>query len=207
VPKAEPRSELAARPNSNFQVVVPARALGTKKQAREADSIASEALRASSERLVDEGTPPARGASTRPVEPVKESGYEELDEAYARELGFTDAKAPVRPDPRAEKSVWIPPAPGEHALERLTPEAINRVVLSHKSAITACIEAHQAGTHGSFVTRWNLQTDGSTSDVAVETTEYRGTPLARCMENLIRTWKFPRHRVQKEEPIRFPVTF
>ncbi len=220
-PPAQPRpspvpsqpAEFVPRPASDLQVVVPARALAaTKKQVRVADSAAFEALRASTERLVDEETPSrASSAPTANIEPVKDSGYEDFDAEYAKELGFTDKKVTPRPDPRSERSVWIPPAPGEELPERLTSEVIMRVVVSHKPAITACIQEHKARTQptsgGRFVARWNLQPDGSTVGVTVETAEFRGTPLARCMENLIRSWQFPRHRVQQEEPVRFPFTF
>jgi hypothetical protein len=147
---------------------------------------------------------------TEEAEPAKD-GYAEFDEEYARELGFTDKPAQARPDPKASRNVYIPPAPGEDIRERLTSADIMRVVVSHKAAIAGCIQEHRArtqpGAKGQFVARWSVLPDGSTASPTVETAAFRGTPLAQCIEGLVQGWKFPRHRVAQQEPIRFPFTF
>jgi hypothetical protein len=38
------------------------------------------------------------------------------------------------------------------------------------------------------------------------TDELRSTPLAACITGLVRSWKFPAHRVAGE-PVDFPFTF
>ncbi len=154
---------------------------------------------------------PATESKKEVAEPATADGYAEFDEEYARELGFTDKPAQVRPDPKASRNVYIPPAPGEDIRERLTSADIMRVVVSHKAAIAGCIQEHRArtqpGVKGQFVARWSVLPDGSTASPTVETAAFRGTPLAQCIEGLVQGWKFPRHRVAQQEPIRFPFTF
>jgi hypothetical protein len=143
--------------------------------------------------------------------PKKASGYEEFDEEYARELGFTDKPAPAPANRRKLQNVYVPPAPGEELPERLTSADIMRVVVSNKASVAGCIQEHRArtepGAKGQFVARWSVLPDGSTEGATVESAEFRGTPLAQCIEGLVRGWKFPRHRVAQQEPIRFPFTF
>lgn len=143
--------------------------------------------------------------------PKNANGYEEFDEEYARELGFTDKPAPAPANTRKLQSVYVPPAPGEDMPERLTSADIMRVVVSNKASVAGCIQEHRArtepGAKGKFVARWSVLPDGSTEGATVESAEFRGTPLAQCIEGLVSGWKFPRHRVAQQEPIRFPFTF
>jgi hypothetical protein len=143
--------------------------------------------------------------------PKKANGYEEFDEEYARELGFTDKPAPAPANTRKLQNVYVPPAPGEELPERLTSADIMRVVVSNKASVAGCIQEHRArtqpGAKGKFVARWSVLPDGSTEGATVESAEFRGTPLAQCIEGLVSGWKFPRHRVAQQEPIRFPFTF
>ena len=138
-------------------------------------------------------------------------GYDEFDADYARELGFTEKPAQAQPAQRKLQNVYIPPEPGEAIPERLTNADIMKVVVSNKASIAGCIQEHRArtepGTKGQFVARWSVLPDGSTQGASVETAEFQGTPLARCVEGLVKSWKFPRHRVAQVEPIRFPFTF
>lgn len=186
IAKAEPPTKAPRAASAEREEVPPARASNSKKQPR---AVAAE-----------EAIPEAR------------SDYEEFDEDFARELGFTEKpKSEPRPNPKASRSVWIPPAPGEAIPERLTSADIMRVVVEHKASIAGCIQAHKARTQadavGRLVARWSIRPDGTTAGATVETAEFQGTPLARCIEDLVRGWKFPRHRVAQQEPVRFPFTF
>ncbi|RYY94783.1 MAG: AgmX/PglI C-terminal domain-containing protein, partial [Comamonadaceae bacterium] len=60
---------------------------------------------------------------------------------------------------------------------------------------------------GRFQVRWSVDTSGSVSGVAMETDSLRGTPLAGCVEDRVRGWKFPVHRVALAAPVRFPFVF
>ncbi|MFP2909406.1 AgmX/PglI C-terminal domain-containing protein [Pyxidicoccus sp. 3LFB2] len=139
-----------------------------------------------------------------------ESQQSELDEDFARELGFTEdaeAKAPTHAAP--ERTVYIPPAPD--AKEHLTPEDVKAVVVTNQPAITACIRQHAKGTPveggGRFLVRWSVLPSGDTTSVAMDTDTLKSTPLASCIEDVVRRWKFPVHQVRMAEPIRFPFVF
>ncbi|NBD10366.1 AgmX/PglI C-terminal domain-containing protein [Corallococcus silvisoli] len=137
----------------------------------------------------------------------------EIDEDFARELGFTDdaqasqARASKQPQ---EKTVYIPPAPTSER-ERLTPADVTSVVVTNQPAIAACVQAFKAGTaleHGGrFQVRWSVDTSGAVSGVAMETEALRGSPLAGCIEDQVRGWKFPVHHAALEAPVRYPFVF
>jgi hypothetical protein len=143
-------------------------------------------------------------AETRP-----KNAYSELDEDFARELGFTDDAEKKAVDPSASRTVYVPPAPD--AKQHLTPDDVKAVVVANQPAITACIRQHARGTPveggGRFTVRWSVLPSGDTSGVAMDTDALRATPLARCIEDVVRRWKFPAHQVRMEEPIRFPFVF
>ncbi|MCP3136397.1 AgmX/PglI C-terminal domain-containing protein [Pyxidicoccus xibeiensis] len=182
---------------------------------------------AASELSFDEGESEAGGmnvpsesgdAETSPGEDVAEaaadarprSQYSELDEDFARELGFTeDAENKEAADPRASRTVYIPPVPD--AKQHLTPDDVNAVVVANQPAITACIRQHAQGTPveggGRFLVQWSVLPSGETTSVSMSTDTLRATPLARCIEDVVRRWKFPVHQVRMEEPIRFPFVF
>jgi hypothetical protein len=128
-----------------------------------------------------------------------------LDKDFEKEL-FEGKKAE---DPRSKRTVYLPPEPGK---ESLSTSDVMEVVSSHKSDIVNCIQEHEpaapeAGAKGRFVVRWRVQPSGSAQDVLLETETLKGTPFARCIEGAVRTWKFPQHRVQSQEPVRFPFTY
>ncbi|MBN1206242.1 MAG: AgmX/PglI C-terminal domain-containing protein [Myxococcaceae bacterium] len=155
---------------------------------------------------------PAAVAKATPPAPPKESGFEELDEDFARELGFTPDATPKVPESKGPKNVYIPPDPNEPIAERLTPAEVQKVVVANRPAIASCVRRHkEAGipglSGGRFVMRWSVYPDsGATYDIAMETDVLKGTPLATCLQDLVRRWRFPRHRVQ-QDPIRFPFVF
>lgn len=134
----------------------------------------------------------------------------ELDEEFARELGFTEeAEERAAAEPTATRTVYVPPA--LDAKEHLTPEDVKQVVVSNQPAITACLRQHAADTSmekgGRFVVRWSVQPGGETTGVAMDTEALRATPLAGCIEGVVRGWKFPVHTVRMQELIRFPFVF
>lgn len=137
----------------------------------------------------------------------------ELDEEFARELGFTDEaeeeRAAAASEPTATRTVYVPPA--LEAKEHLTSEDVKQVVVSNQPAIAECLRQHAADTSleksGRFVVRWSVQPSGATTGVAMDTEALRATPLAGCIEGVVRGWKFPVHTVRMQEPIRFPFVF
>ncbi|WP_224249217.1 AgmX/PglI C-terminal domain-containing protein [Hyalangium gracile] len=149
----------------------------------------------------------AAAESTDAAEPGE---YEEFDKEFARELGFTKDAVRKVPESKGVKSVWIPPDPAEAVPESLTPEDVQKVVVTNQPAIASCIRRHKESipglTVGRFVMRWFVYPSGSTYGIAMETQALRGTALATCIEGLVRDWKFPQHQTQMG-PIRFPFVF
>ncbi|RKG76762.1 AgmX/PglI C-terminal domain-containing protein [Corallococcus terminator] len=138
----------------------------------------------------------------------------EFDEDFAREMGFTEEaeSAQAQASKQApEKTVYIPPAPSAAGPERLSPSDVSAVVLTNQPDISACVQNFKAGTAlengGRFQVRWSVDTSGSVSGVAMETESLRGSPLAGCVEDRVRGWKFPVHRVAMDAPVRFPFVF
>ncbi|CAM3922318.1 AgmX/PglI C-terminal domain-containing protein [Corallococcus sp. ZKHCc1 1396] len=138
----------------------------------------------------------------------------EFDEDFAREMGFTeeaDAAQAQASEQAPEKTVYIPPAPSAAGPERLSPADVSSVVLTNQPDIATCVQSFKAGTAlengGRFQVRWSVDTSGSVSGVAMETDSLRGTPLAGCVEDRVRGWKFPVHRVALDAPVRFPFVF
>ena len=60
---------------------------------------------------------------------------------------------------------------------------------------------------GRFMVRWSILPSGDTSGVSMDTDTLKATPLAHCIEDVVRRWKFPAHQVRMQEPIRFPFVF
>ncbi|MCY1017531.1 AgmX/PglI C-terminal domain-containing protein [Pyxidicoccus sp. MSG2] len=151
----------------------------------------------------DEESTPAE--ATEAEEPESE-----LDEDFARELGFTEDAEQKAATPKApERTVYIPPAPD--AKEHLTPDDVKAVVVANQPAITACIRQHAQGTPvekgGRFLVRWSVLPSGDTSSVSMDTDTLKATELGHCIEDVVRRWKFPAHQVRMQEPILFPFVF
>jgi hypothetical protein len=150
-------------------------------------------------------------AMPAPSAPPEPNLYEDLDEDFARELGFTPGSKPRVPESNGVKSVWVPPDPANDLPESLAPEQIQQVVVANQPAIVSCIKRFKdtvpGVSGGKFVVRWFVHPDGSTYGQMVETKELRGTALGTCIERLVPGWKFPKHRVKQQEPIRFPFIF
>jgi hypothetical protein len=164
---------------------------------------------------------PVAKAAPAPA-PSKLDSAEELDAEFAQKLSAADKKAPAAPERKRAAPGWGPSkleeedlgdssdaSAGSELPERLEPLEIQRVVVANQPAIASCIRRHKEATGsegGSFVLRWTILASGATAQVGMATEEVRGTPLARCIEGLVKGWKFPRHRVQ-QPPIQFPFRF
>jgi hypothetical protein len=161
-------------------------------------------------RTVQAPAPVARATPAPPAQ-NKPNEYEDLDEAFARELGFTPGSKVKTPARTGVTSVWIPPDPASQLPASLTPEQIQQVVVANQPAIVSCIRRFKDSvpgvSGGKFVVRWFVHPDGSTYGQMVETKELRGTALGTCIERLVPGWKFPQHRVKQQTPIRFPFIF
>jgi hypothetical protein len=162
--------------------------------------LAKAEVSAQSEPSADKGAaPPAAKADEEDEEDLG------LDEEFARELD--DASKRAVP---AKRTVWIPPDPkSPEPAVSLAQSDIFSVVVANKGDIAACVSAQklQAGeSPRKVVLRWSILPSGKVTEVVTETAEYRGTPLALCLEEKVRAWTFPKHREQGS-PVRFPFVF
>ena len=137
-------------------------------------------------------------------------GDDDFDNAFG---GSGSKSTPKEEAPRPEKKQagYIPPAPGgsSEVKQSLGPSDIMEVVLANKGLLGKCVEEQRKkdpGTSGKLLMKWTIQTSGKTSNVAVASDEFKGTPIATCVGNLIKSMTFPKHK-QQGEPITFPFKF
>ena len=79
-------------------------------------------------------------------------------------------------------------------------------VLRHKAEIDQCTSQHKKAepeSSGRLVLRWTIHPDGRTSQISAQSEEFVGTPVAACLERLIKKLTFPKHQIQRE-PVSFP---
>ena len=142
----------------------------------------------------------------RAVEPPKEAS----DDEFQKEFGGGGERAPASRSER--RSVYVPPAPGSASSDlpdTLGQSDIMSVVVQNKSSILGCVgeqKKRDPSLSGRMVMRWQIHANGRTSNISCQSDEFKGTPLASCLAGLIKTWTFPKHRIQGE-PINFPFTF
>jgi predicted Zn finger-like uncharacterized protein len=175
----------------------------------------------------------AKRGTTRPT-PSRPSSDEDDGETITASRGNTGSKPAARPSGDADDefdelfgtkkpgktespsgrnaapTAYIPPEPGGGAtLERLGQSDIMQVVLANKPAIVKCVNEQKKkdpGLSGKLVMRWVIQTNGKTKNVSCQTSEFRSTYMATCISGLIKSWTFPKHKVQGDS-IDFPFTF
>ena len=90
--------------------------------------------------------------------------------------------------------------------ERLEESDIMSTVLRHKAEIDQCKSQYQRTDPDSserLVMRWTVHLDGRTSNVTVQTEEFAGTPVAACLQKVIKKITFPKHQIQ-HDPVSFP---
>ncbi len=149
-----------------------------------------------------------RGASQAAKEEEEEEEESDdlgLDEDFARELDDPSKRAAP-----PKRTVWIPPDPKSPApAASLSQSDIFSVVVGNKADIASCVSAQklqsEEGTR-KVVLRWSILPSGKVTEVVTETAEYRGTPLALCLEGKVRAWTFPQHH-EPGGPVRFPFVF
>ena len=93
--------------------------------------------------------------------------------------------------------------------EELGQADVFEVVSGYKPALAKCVEEQrkkEPGVTGKLVMKWNIQTSGKTSNVSVQSEEFKSTYMAGCVGGLIKSWTFPKHKVAGD-PIVFPFKF
>ena len=152
---------------------------------------------------------PSKPENGEKVARAVEAPRDASDDEFQKEFGGSSERAAGRSE---KKSVYVPPAPGSASAdlpESLGQSDIMSVVVQNKQSILGCVAEQRkrdANLSGRMVMRWQIHPNGKTSNISCQTDEFKGTPLAGCIGGLIKTWTFPRHKIQGE-PINFPFTF
>ncbi|MDP1821751.1 MAG: VIT domain-containing protein [Archangium sp.] len=155
--------------------------------------------------LADKQSPPPV-AAPRPGPDPKPTDDEPEDE-FASSFGGAKRALPKKDPPG-----YIPPAPGGSTAdvkESLGQTDIMEVVLANKAALAACVERQHRlapGTSGKLLMKWIIETNGRTNHVTVASEEWKSSPIATCVAQLIKVMKFPKHK-QRGEFITFPFKF
>ncbi len=105
---------------------------------------------------------------------------------------------------------YIPPAPGgaSRVKASLDRSDVMVTVLAKKTQLAVCAELKEPGTSGKLVMKWTIRLDGTPWNIVVDSgsEELKGTRMAACFANVIRSMRFPRHTVQGD-PVKFPFTY
>lgn len=198
-----PAPEVRAVEPVKQDAVVPARGRG---QVRFVSEVRTERARGT-------GSPQCRGEVPVAMS-VSDSLEERLDKDFERELGFAP-DSPPRPSSalvRPTRTVYVPPEPAGTRRESLSASDIVQGVIAHKQAVLACIRKHaperaRGEEKSRMVMSWRVLPEGTVTDVAVVDAALQGSPLAGCLEEQVRSWTFPQHRVASQTPVRFPFVY
>ncbi len=127
--------------------------------------------------------------------------------AHAEQEGFEDEwLGPQRARDGGTRSGMPKAARPQEPLEKLSLSDIMEVVLANKAGLQECmLESLRRAPDktGKVVIRWTIDVSGETRRVKVVSETKKGTPFTACAVELIKRWRFPRHRTQGE-PIEFP---
>jgi len=157
----------------------------------------------------EQGSGPGKPENGERVARAVEAPRDASDDEFQKEFGGGGERAASKSE---KKSVYVPPAPGSASADppdSLGQSDVMSVVVQNKPSILGCVAEQRkrdSNLSGRMVMRWQIHPNGKTSNVSVQTDEFKGTPLAGCIAGLIKTWTFPRHKIQGE-PINFPFTF
>ncbi len=150
---------------------------------------------------------PKPSSTTRSKPAVETSGSED---EFEKAFGSVKSEPPPKQEAKKPRETYIPPPPGQtNVMDSLGQSDIYQVVLSSKPALQKCAaeqKKRDPGTSGTLMMRWQIQTSGKVTNVAVVSEEFKSTYMASCVGSVIKSWTFPRHKNQGE-PTVFPFKF
>jgi predicted Zn finger-like uncharacterized protein len=151
----------------------------------------------------------APGPKTGSGKPVGKIAEDEFDKVFGGG-GGDEKPGDAAPKKERKPTVYVPPAPGGADIpETLGQSDIMQVVLQNRPAIKKCVDdqkAKDAELSGTLVMRLTVKTSGRADTVVCETDEFKTSPLAGCMISLIKSWSWPKHKVQGD-PVKIPIKF
>ena len=100
-------------------------------------------------------------------------------------------------------------APAKAAGEVISNVEIMRVVNSKERNLKECrdlAKKEEPNVRGEVHLRWTITAAGEVKDVSVVLADIRSGDAVRCLENQVKTWRFPAAQRQSE-PITMPFKF
>jgi hypothetical protein len=97
----------------------------------------------------------------------------------------------------------------EKEVARLSSADITTALVFKKSEIDRCRDEHrkkEPKVSGKLVARFAVDTSGRTTDLAVVSTEFKGTTFEKCLTEAIRGWTFSKAK-EKSAPYELVQTF
>lgn len=95
--------------------------------------------------------------------------------------------------PLAALPVRVPaPNPNQPGPGELTAKDIMEVVVANAGGCKACVKApnRDFSEHGKILLVWDVRPDGTVDNAAVREAAYAAHPLAHCLVNALKTWRF-----------------
>jgi Ca-activated chloride channel family protein len=152
------------------------------------------------------------GKREEPAEPATKlpdpgSGGDDFDNAFGANSG-KPMGGELKRSPVVTGSLL--PAPGGASLVKASLEQgdVMEGVLAKKAQLAVCAAMKEPGTSGKLVMKWSIRLDGTTWNIAVDSgsEDLKGTRMAACFANVIRSMRFPRHSVLGD-PVKFPFKY
>jgi len=123
-----------------------------------------------------------------------------VQDDFERAFGGAASESAPTKSQGAQKTVYVPPAPGAGAAKQSLSDAdIMEYILGRRAEVASCAREQKSknpNVKGAMVVEWNIAPSGKTSQVklAAAASEFQGTHFADCVIKLIQGWQFPAHR-------------
>lgn len=136
------------------------------------------------------GIAPSKPAATESA-PAKKRGIDDIIGQIDRKpsggsQGSAQAAptAPAPPPPVAAPSGELPP--------KLTKPMVQSTVRQHMSRVASCASSSNANQlTGTVGIKFTVQPSGAVSNTQIDTAQFQGTDVGRCVEGVVRAMKFP----------------
>lgn len=87
-------------------------------------------------------------------------------------------------------------------VDKLSKNDIAKAMFFNKGDIDKCKDEHkkkEPKVTGNLIARFTVDTNGTTTNIGIVSTQFKSTTFATCLEGKIRDWKFGRAK-QKSDP-------
>ena len=90
----------------------------------------------------------------------------------------------------------------EKEVEKLSKSDISKAMIFNKGDIDKCKDEHkkkEPKVTGNLAARFTVDTNGTTTNVVIVSSQFKSTTFATCLEGKIKDWKFGKAK-QKSDP-------